>query len=123
MKLTRLTAEDFDHVVQQTRMGDLARDMARAVLVDGRPQTDVAVEYGRTRQRVSAAVGQVERAFAQWAKPGTGWVRVTLDLPEALALELANLSEALKGGKKLAREKALEHVLGVIRTANGGLKK
>lgn len=123
MKLTRLPPAEFDSIVKRTRMGDLARQMARAVLVDGRPQSDVAVEYGRTRQRVSAAVAQVERAFALTAKAGTGWVRVTLELPEALALELANLAEGLKDGKKIAREKALEQVLNVIRAAQTELKR
>jgi hypothetical protein len=122
MKLKRLTPEDFARVASRTRLGERARDMARAVLVDGRAQADVATEYGMTKQRVNAAVGAIERAYIQTAAPGTGWVSVALDLPEALALELASLVDALRGARdEAARTKALAQVTRAIRAAKNAL--
>ncbi len=69
--------------------------MARAVLVDGRAHADVATQHGMTRQRVSLAVGTIERAYLKFPAPGQSSIRVELDLPEALALELAALGRAL----------------------------
>lgn len=121
MKLRRLTPQDFDRLAASTRMGDRACAMARAVLVDGRAQVDVATEYGMTKQRVSLAVGAIERAFVSSAAPGTGWVTVTLDLPESLALELAELSDSLKGRPEDAQAKALAQVLRSMRAARAAV--
>ncbi|WP_459203474.1 TrfB-related DNA-binding protein (plasmid) [Ralstonia pseudosolanacearum] len=122
MKLKRLTPEDFDRIAEHTRMGDRARSMARAVLVDGRAQADVATEFGMTKQRVNAAVGAIERAFVQTAAPGTGLVSVSLELPESLALELANLVDAFAAcvdGE--TRSKALAQVLRAVRSAKNSV--
>ena len=56
MRLKRLTPQAFDRTAADTRLGEQAREMARAVLVDGRAQVDVATEHGMTKQRVSLAV-------------------------------------------------------------------
>lgn len=95
MRLKRLTPQAFDSAAADTRMGDHARAMARAVLVDGRAQVDVATEYGMTKQRVSGAVATIERAYKKVTTPGVSAIRVELDLPETLALELGALAEAL----------------------------
>jgi hypothetical protein len=57
MRLKRLTPQAFDRAAADTRMGDQAREMARAVLVDGRAQVDVATEHGMSKQRVSLSRG------------------------------------------------------------------
>ena len=95
MRLKRLTAQAFENSAADTRMGDHARGMARAVLVDGRSQVDVATEYGMTKQRVSGAVATIERAYKKITTPGESVIRVELDLPETLALELGVLIDAL----------------------------
>ena len=95
MRLKRLTQQTFDRAASDIRMGDQAREMARAVLVDGRAQVDVATEYGMSKQRVSGAVATIERAYKKTTTPGVSAIRVELDLPEALALELGALVEAL----------------------------
>ncbi len=70
MRLKRLTPQAFDRVAADTRMGEQAREMARAVLVNGRAQVDVATEHGMTKQRVSGAVATIERAYKKTTTPG-----------------------------------------------------
>ena len=103
MKLKHLAPKDFDRLAQNTRLGERAREMARAVLVDGRSLPDVGTEYGMSKQRVHSAVGTIERAFAAATTPGAGIVGVLLEFPEGLALELASLADALKVCKSAAR--------------------
>ena len=118
MRLKRLTPQAFDRVAADTRMGDQAREMARAVLVDGRAQVDVATEYGMSKQRVSGAVATIERAYKKTTTPGVSSIRVELDLPETLALELAALAEAMKGCDDAARcAEALDKATNAVRKA------
>jgi len=123
MKLKRLSADDFDRLAAETRVKDRARDMARAVLVEGRAQADVAMEHGMSKQRVNLAVGAIERAYFKSAAPGTGRVEVTLDMPEALALELSELIDGLKQCTDQERSaKALSQVLRSMATATHSLE-
>ena len=123
MRLKRLTSLVFDRVAAETRMGDQALEMARAVLVDGRAQVDVATEYGMTKQRVSGAVATIERAYKKTTTPGVSSIRVELDLPEALALELMALIEAMEGCDDATRiVEALDKATSVVRKAARLLK-
>jgi hypothetical protein len=93
------------------------------VLVDGRAQVDVATEYGMTKQRVSGAVATIERAYKKTTTPGVSSIRVELDLPEALALELMALIEAMKGCDDATRAaEALDKATSVVRKAAKLLK-
>lgn len=123
MRLKRLTPQAFDRTAADTRLGEQAREMARAVLVDGRAQVDVATEHGMTKQRVSLAVAAIERAYKKATTPGVSSIRVELDLPEALALELAALAEAMKGCEDVAKSaEALEKATTAVRKATKFLK-
>lgn len=118
MRLKRLASDVFDRVAADTRLGDQAREMARAVLVDGRAQVDVATEHGMTKQRVSLAVAAIERAYKKFSTPGVSAIRVELDLPESLALELSGFLDALKGcTDEDKRAEALEKAKNAIRKA------
>lgn len=55
-KLTRLTSEEFDELVSNSRAEDATHTMARAVLVDGRGYAEVGHEHGIERQLVYQAV-------------------------------------------------------------------
>lgn len=89
MRLKRLSPEAFDNAAASTRMGQHAIQMARAVLVDGCTQVEVAAKFGLTKQRVSLAVATIERAYSKFAvSPGEGSIRAEFELPEALAFEL-----------------------------------
>lgn len=96
MKLKHLAPEDFDRLAKSTRLGERAREMARAVLVDGRTLPDVGVEYGMSKQRVHLAVGTIKRAYNDATTPSSGLVSVMLELPKSVALELSMLADALK---------------------------
>jgi hypothetical protein len=123
MKLKRLTPQAFYRTAAGTRLGDQAREMARAVLVEGRAQVDVATEHGMTKQRVSLAVATIERAYKKATTPGVSSIRVELDLPEALALELIALVDAMKGcGDATKSVKALEKATNAVRKATKLLK-
>ncbi|CAJ0902747.1 hypothetical protein R20233_04826 [Ralstonia sp. LMG 32965] len=116
MRLKRLAPDVFDRVAAGTRLGDQARDMARAVLVDGRAQVDVATEHGMTKQRVSLAVATIERAYKKFSPPGVSAIRVELDLPESLALELDALSKALaRSNDTELKASVIEKVLAAAR--------
>ena len=96
VKLKRLSSEDFERVVELTRLQGAACGMARAVFVDGRSQAEVAAEYGVSRQRIHLAIGVIEKAYMKYAPSGHNSVRVSLDLPERIALALAAFMEILE---------------------------
>ena len=96
MKLKRLTLEDFDQLANRTEMGTVARQLARSVLVDGRPQIDVAKAAGFDRQRVTLALKVIEREYFKSTDGGNGLVSIELELPDPLAVALVRLTERLK---------------------------
>ena len=79
----RMTEADFEAL--RPRLGRLALDtveIARAVLVEGMKPTEAATRYTMTRQRVH---GIVQRFRAAAQEVPTGWRRVEVWLPPALA--------------------------------------
>jgi hypothetical protein len=122
MKLKRLSSKDFDRVAATTQQGERAVAMARAVLVDGRAQADVAAEYGMTKQRVNGAVATIERAYAKSAESSSGWVTVELELPEPWAQELDRLlGVLLQCEDEAARARVCTQVLRSLRAAGQDL--
>jgi hypothetical protein len=61
----KLSPEDFDSLVAQSRMKDDAVAMARAVMVDGRGYEEVAQEFGRVRQNVYQAVARLTKILSE----------------------------------------------------------
>lgn len=88
MKLARLSRTDFDRLAAKTRLTPQSKEMAAAVLVDGRIQAEVAAAYGATRQFVYKLLQIINRVYAADAHRTSSVVRVTLDVPESLAFEL-----------------------------------
>lgn len=70
--------------------------MAQEVLVNGKSLSEVATLYGMTAQRVTLAVGVIEKAYFADPEGGGGWVTLDLQLPETIALEMDQLAQALK---------------------------
>lgn len=95
MELKRLSSDDFERLADETNLGEHARLMARAVLVDGRGQAEVATENDMSRQRINLAVGAIKRAYKAAGGSAGGIVSVLLEVPECLALELATFNKAL----------------------------
>jgi hypothetical protein len=75
----RLTEAQFQTAIKGLEIGQQTIDIARGVLVDGRPQAEFVTSLGLTKGAVSQAVSRV------WAAAGSapeGFERVTAVLPE-----------------------------------------
>jgi hypothetical protein len=124
MKLRRLSGADFDQIAASTRMRGPGKMMARAVLVDGRAQSDVAAEYGVSRQRVNLAVASIERRYIDESGSAGGVVQVSLVLPERVALELEKVTELLNACKDArVRNAALKQLLAGIESVGELIKE
>lgn len=78
MAKPQLTAEEFEAAASLSRMGDDTRAWARAVLVDGRSQAEVARSAGKNRQNVAQACVSLLR----WHDHARGVEVVKLDADE-----------------------------------------
>ena len=111
MRLKRLTLQDFDRLADGTRLKERSKQLAREVLVDGGTPTGVAARHGMTPQRVSLAVGVIEKAYFEDREGGFGWVSLDMDLPEKLALQLDELVKALKESKNESQVEQVTELL------------
>ena len=86
-----MTPDEFDAIaVKLTRMDPDSLEMAKAVLVHGRQQKDVASNYGVTKQRMSSIIRRVETARAEVP---LGWIKVEAWLPPAAAAEVQEIEK------------------------------
>ena len=108
---------EFDRLSGRTRLRDRGLAMARAVLVDGRSQSEVAAEHGVHRQSVHQACRAVmqQRRYENNRKKPKSWVSVTVVVPHALARKIRQLARAamaeraaLVAGRKAAAGKRAE---------------
>lgn len=108
---------EFDRLSSRTRLRDRGLTMARAVLVDGRSQSEVAAEHGVHRQSVHQSCRAVlnQRRYKSNRKRPKSWVSVTVVVPHALAREIRQLARAamaeraaLAAGRKAAAGKRPE---------------
>ena len=111
MASVKMTAKEFDEL--RPRLGRLSLDtvdLAREVLVNGKTQSNVAREYGLSRQRVN---GMVSRVIAAANEIPLGWKRVDVWLPPDLAEEVqkmeANAKAATRRRKKGGAIMLTEH--------------
>ena len=119
MSLTRLSPEKFDELAGQTELEETTRQMARAVMVDGISQADVAKAHNTSRQRVFLAVGVIRKVLT---KPTPTPIRETWnfgnqDLPASIHLALQSLAPALKAAPDEVQEAAVATILRGIRRA------
>ncbi|MBK1718104.1 hypothetical protein CKO27_10685 [Thiocystis violacea] len=73
-------------------MRPAAIEAARAVLVEGFDQAEVARHHGLTRQRINQIIVRVEAAAAGAPR---NWVRVACWLPPEIAAQVQSLAERL----------------------------
>ena len=116
MKLERLSRDEFDRLAALTRLPENSKAMAAAVLVDGRVQVDVAAEWGVQKQLVSRIVASINRVYMASTTASDGVVRLSLELPESLALELGTLLESIKKSPDTAL------VFAAVAKANAGIR-
>lgn len=77
----RLTEAQFQAALKGLEVGQQTIEIARAVLVDGKPQAGFVTSLGLTKGAVSQAVQRVWTAFENSNLP-QGYERVTAVLPE-----------------------------------------
>ncbi|MGE0289501.1 MAG: TrfB-related DNA-binding protein [Bradyrhizobium sp.] len=101
---------EFERYARRTRLKGRGLEVARAVLVEGRPQSDVAREHGTSKQSVYQSVRAITRLirFARGSrKKPPGWITVTVIVPPAMAKEIKRQADdvmlnrpPLMGGRK-----------------------
>jgi DNA-binding transcriptional regulator LsrR (DeoR family) len=95
-KISRVSKQDFNRVLGQTRMLAANQQIAYAVLVDGKTQAEVAEDTGQSRSSIQRIVeharGYIELSMAD---DGSTWVRVDVDMSKSLVEAWAVLSGEL----------------------------
>ena len=76
----RLTEAQFQTAIKRLKIGQQTIDIARGVLVDGRPQTEFVSSLGLTKGAVSQAVNRVWTTSEEHLPEG--FERVTALLPK-----------------------------------------
>jgi DNA-directed RNA polymerase specialized sigma24 family protein len=100
--IERLTEAQFEEAIKGLNVGQQTIDIARGVLVEGRPQSEFVAALGLSKGAVSQAVSRV-RAVAQQEKIPEGFERVSAVLPEHQAFIVKKWAE--DATKKLETKK------------------
>ena len=79
----RLDEATFLQAISQLDVGAQTIEIARGVLVDGRPQTDFVKEFGLSKGAVSQAVRRVWSAVADDVPEGCERITVVLPVDKA----------------------------------------
>ena len=92
--MKRLTEQKFQQALDRANVGPQTADIARAVLVEGRPQAEFVAKLGLTKGAVSQAVNRVWKA----AEPEqtVGMVKVTAVLPAHQAYQVKRWAKQAK---------------------------
>ncbi|UWE19349.1 hypothetical protein [Herbaspirillum huttiense] len=97
MKILRMPQEAFMKAATSVSKRGFAPEtlmMAKEVLVKGRAPIEVAREHNIAPSQLNAAVAKIRKAYQENPENASGVVRVELDLPSELALELQNFAES-----------------------------
>ncbi|MEO7129546.1 MAG: TrfB-related DNA-binding protein [Rhodoferax sp.] len=86
----RLTEDQFRLATEGLPMGQKNIDIAMAVLVEGRKQSELAAKYGLTKGAVSQVVAKVWQA----SQVPAGYERVSVVLPEFQAFQVKQWAAA-----------------------------
>ena len=99
----RLTADQFRLATKGLSMGQRNIDIARAVLVGGRKQSELAAKHGLTNGAVSQVVAKVWQA----SQVPAGYERVSVVLPEFQAFQVKQwAAAAVKQGAHQVKRRA-----------------
>lgn len=124
MKITRLSSNEFARLVALSRYTDKAKNILHAVLVLGREQVQVGVEFGVTKQRVSQLVDLfVKNHYNTGTPDGSAVVKISMDLPEVLASGLDDMMHAMKGCDDVRKTEAIDKAVVGVRGATKHLKQ
>lgn len=95
MSIAALTHDEFERAVQRMRLAQRTREMAYAVLVEGKGPTIVAERYGVTRQAADNARQRVWKQHLRRVSCPDGWVVLRVCVPRERARELRLEEERL----------------------------
>lgn len=121
MKILRLEAEAFENLAAVLQLNDDRKNIARAVLVDGYPQAEVAARQGVSKQWVNEVVRGVASGYGALAD--TAIVKVELHIPRGLAVELEALGAALENQSGKIGPDELAELRSVVRSTMRKLKR
>lgn len=98
----RLSPDEFVRASARARMEPASLAIARAVLVDGAKQVDVAGQAGTSRAWVSEAVGKFMRYVedAERLSVPDGWMLDTVSLPRDLWPQVRKLEREARARLK-----------------------
>lgn len=82
----------FEEAAARTRLSDKGKAAARAVLVDGRKQADVAREFGVDRSAVARYVRSLLVGHGEVGHFPPTWETVTVTVPKRLAQQIRKLA-------------------------------
>lgn len=98
-----VSPEVFDAIqAKLARFSESSVRAARAVLVDGRPQVDVAGEYGMSRQQLNRILSRVRQTLRDAPRD---WVRVEVYLPPEYAAQVRELEARARADLDARNEK------------------
>ena len=100
--IERLSEAQFEEAIKGLNVGRQTIDIARGVLVEGRPQSEFVAALGISKGAVSQAVSRV-RAAIQQEKIPEGFERVSAVLPKHQAFIVKKWAE--DATKKLETKK------------------
>lgn len=92
--MKRLTEQQFQQALERASVGLQTADIARAVLVQGRPQAEFVAKLGLTKGAVSQAVNRVWKAAE--LEQAVGMVKVTAILPAHQAYQVKKWAKQAK---------------------------
>ena len=87
MSRKRLSAAEFNHAVTSLRrsMSETNVAIGRAVIVEGRKQTDLSEESGQSIQAINNIIRRIWNSHVENTVTPDGWERITVCLPTELA--------------------------------------
>jgi hypothetical protein len=92
--MKRLTEQQFQQALERASVGLQTADIARAVLVQGRPQAEFVAKLGLTKGAISQAVNRVWKAAE--LEQTVGMVKVTAVLPAHQAYQVKKWAKQAK---------------------------
>jgi hypothetical protein len=123
-KISRVSKADFNRVLGETRMLEANKEIAFAVLVDGKAQSEVAEATGQSRSNVQRIVEQA-RGYLEAAMQddSSAWIRTNVEMPKSVVDAWAELcSELVKCKAPKVSQAIIGRILGAIEQSTKTLK-
>ncbi|MGL5002414.1 MAG: TrfB-related DNA-binding protein [Casimicrobium sp.] len=113
--ISAVSAEHLEQVLEDTRLSESNKEIAREVLVRRKAMRDVAKEQECSPERVSSVVRRVRPLLAK--KPGTTtWVALEMELPLRLAEELRGFTAQVRQQSALRKADVDEAIEAIVKT-------